>query len=178
MKILEITKGQGYIAKIEAQSFVDGEGVRCSMYVSGCPFACKNCYNKAAQNFRYGERFNETILEEIMDYCEPDYISGLSILGGEPFCNVDITLKCAQVLRQRFGNSKSLWVWTGFLYEYLVQDTAERRALLELIDVLVDGPFINHLFQPNLPYKGSLNQRIIDVPTSLSTGKRCEYITN
>lgn len=77
-----------------------------------------------------------------------------------------------------FCNSKSLWVWTGFLYEYLVQDTAERKALLERIDVLVDGPFINHLYQPKLPYKGSLNQRIIDVPPSLNTCKLYEYITN
>ncbi|HLR18940.1 MAG TPA: anaerobic ribonucleoside-triphosphate reductase activating protein [Staphylococcus sp.] len=176
MKILGITRGQGYIAKIEAQSFVDGEGVRCSMYVSGCPFDCENCYNKVAQNFKYGERFNDDILEEVLSYCEPDHISGLSILGGEPFCNLDITLKCAQTFRRRFGKSKSLWVWTGFLYEYLVQDTAERRALLELIDVLVDGPFINHLYQPNLPYKGSLNQRVIDVSTSLEKHKVCEYI--
>ncbi|WP_394523784.1 anaerobic ribonucleoside-triphosphate reductase activating protein [Staphylococcus xylosus] len=168
MTILDIKKGQGYIAKIESQSFVDGEGVRCSLYVSGCPFACKNYYNKVAQNFRYGERFNDLILQEILENCEPDYISGLSILGGEPFCNLDITLKCAQAFREKFGHSKTLWVWTGFLFEYLMEDKGERNELLKHIDVLVDGPFINHLYQPNLPYKGSLNQRVIDVKASLS----------
>ncbi|PHK48612.1 anaerobic ribonucleoside-triphosphate reductase activating protein [Staphylococcus edaphicus] len=176
MNILEIKKGQGHIAKIEAQSFVDGEGVRCSLYVSGCPFACENCYNKVAQNFRYGERFNQNIMAEIMEYCEPDYISGLSILGGEPFCNLDITLKCVEAFRCRFGTTKTLWVWTGFLFEYLKQDLAERRALLEQIDVLVDGPFINHLYRPNLPYKGSINQRVIDVQASLTSQELCEYI--
>ena len=176
MNILKIRHGQGHIAKIEAQSFVDGEGVRCSLYVSGCPFACENCYNKVAQNFKYGEPFHEDTLEEIMAYCAPNYISGLSILGGEPFCNVDITLKCAQTFRKRFGNTKSLWVWTGFLFEYLVRDSAERKTLLELIDVLVDGPFINHLYRPNLPYKGSMNQRVIDVQASLQRRRVCEYI--
>lgn len=179
--MLDIVNGQGYIAKIESQSFVDGEGVRCSIYVSGCPFACENCYNKVAQNFRYGERFNDVMLEEILDYCEPNYIDGLSILGGEPFCNLDITLQCARAFRKRFGHSKRLWVWTGFLYEYLVRETNERKVLLELVDVLVDGPFLTHLYKthlykPNLPYKGSLNQRIIDVQTSLKKHQICEYI--
>ncbi|WP_436862687.1 anaerobic ribonucleoside-triphosphate reductase activating protein [Staphylococcus caeli] len=176
MKWLDITHGQGHVAKIESQSFVDGEGVRCSLYVSGCPFACKNCYNVVAQNFKYGESFNQDILEEVMEACEPNYISGLSILGGEPFCNVDITLQCVQKFRLRFGKTKSIWVWTGFLFEYLVQDTGERSSLLKHIDILIDGPFINHLYKPNLPYKGSLNQRIIDVQTSLKQQRVCEYI--
>src|SRR5699024_7599814 len=116
MTILNIINGQGYIAKIESQSFVDGEGVRSSLYVSGCPFACLNCYNKAAQNFMYGEKFNIKTLNEILENCEPDYIEGLSILCGVPFCNLDITLNCSYAFRQRFGHSKTLWVWTGFLF--------------------------------------------------------------
>lgn len=71
---LKIENGRGYIAKIETHSFVDGEGVRCSVYVSGCPFQCLNCYNEAAQNFRYGEPFTDDILEEIITYCEPNFI--------------------------------------------------------------------------------------------------------
>ena len=176
MTILNIINGQGYIAKIESQSFVDGEGVRCSLYVSGCPFACLNCYNKAAQNFKYGEKFNDEILKEIIENCEPNYIEGLSILGGEPFCNLDITLKCAHAFRQRFGHEKTLWVWTGFLFEYLKNDQSQRNELLKNIDVLVDGPFIHHLYKPNLPYKGSLNQRVIDVQKSLASGRIHEYI--
>ena len=115
MTILNIINGQGYIAKIESQSFVDGEGVRCSLYVSGCPFACLNCYNKVAQNFKYGEKFNDEILKEIIENCEPNYIEGLSILGGEPFCNLDITLKCAHAFRQRFGHEKLYGYGQGFI---------------------------------------------------------------
>lgn len=176
MSALNIVEGRGYIAKIEQHSFVDGEGVRVSLYVSGCPFQCQGCYNVAAQNFTYGEPFSETLLEEILSSCEPNYITGLSILGGEPFCNVDITLKVAQAFRQKFGQRKTLWVWTGFLFEYLSSTTNKRFQLLSLIDVLVDGPFIQALYQPNLPYKGSLNQRVIDVQASLNEGKPVTYI--
>ena len=105
MNILNIKEGQHYIAKIESHSFVDGEGVRCSVYVSGCPFQCKGCYNVKAQNFKYGEPFELEMLEEILDYCAPSYIEGLSILGGEPFCNLFITLQLVEAFRQRFGLS-------------------------------------------------------------------------
>src|SRR5699024_3346103 len=137
MTILNIINGQGYIAKIETQSFVDGEGVRCSLDVSGCVFACVRWYNKAAQDLKYGDKFNIENLNEILENCEPDYIEGLSILGGEPFCNLDITLNCAHAFRQRFGHSKNLWVWTGFLFEYLRNDQSQRNELLKIIDVLV-----------------------------------------
>ncbi|MDT0715904.1 anaerobic ribonucleoside-triphosphate reductase activating protein [Staphylococcus chromogenes] len=176
MSALDIVEGRGYIAKIEQQSFVDGEGVRVSVYVSGCPFQCEGCYNVAAQKFTYGEPFTDEVLSEILKACEPDYIAGLSILGGEPFCNVDITLKLAEAFRKRFGPRKTLWVWTGFLFEYLARDTGLRYQLLSLIDVLVDGPFIQPLYQPNLAYKGSLNQRVIDVRQSLESGLPLSYI--
>lgn len=175
MTVLDIVDGQGYIAKIEQQSFVDGEGVRVSLYVSGCPFQCKGCYNVAAQKFNYGETFSDAILEDILTYCEPNYISGLSILGGEPFCNIDITLKVARAFREKFGQRKTLWVWTGFLFEYLKNDTGPRRQLLTFVDVLVDGLFIKSLYQPNLAYKGSLNQRVIDVPRALEMNRPIIY---
>ncbi|AKS66183.1 anaerobic ribonucleoside-triphosphate reductase activating protein [Staphylococcus schleiferi] len=165
----KIKKGAGYIAKIEYQSFVDGEGVRCSVYVSGCPFLCEGCYNVAAQNFRYGERATETLISEVLDACAPEYISGLSILGGEPFCNLDIVIPLVHAFRERYGSRKSIWVWTGFLFEYLWFADDERTALLKQVDVIVDGMFIQKLYQPNLPYKGSLNQRVIDVQQFIKT---------
>ncbi|MBL7564653.1 anaerobic ribonucleoside-triphosphate reductase activating protein [Staphylococcus saccharolyticus] len=177
MSILEIKKGQNHIAKIESQSFVDGEGVRCSVYVSGCPFQCEKCYNVKAQNFKYGASFQEEMIKEILGNCAPSYIAGLSILGGEPFCNLTITLKLAHTFRQRFGHSKTLWIWTGFLYEYLKNQTDERKELLNLTDVLVDGMFIHHLYRPNLPYKGSLNQRVINVRDSLQQNHLIEYVS-
>lgn len=91
---------------------------------------------------------------------------------------MDITLNLVKAFRARFGNKKTIWVWTGFLYEYLANDCAERRELLSYIDVLVDGLFIQHLFKPDLPYKGSLNQRIIDVQQSLSHARMIEYIVS
>ncbi|MBI5975996.1 anaerobic ribonucleoside-triphosphate reductase activating protein [Staphylococcus canis] len=159
----------GYIAKIEYHSFVDGEGVRCSVYVSGCPFKCEGCYNVAAQHFRYGEPLTDDIIEEILEACAPSYISGLSLLGGEPFCNLNVITPLIHAFRERFGQTKTIWMWTGFQIEYLSRSTRARQAILSEIDVLVDGMFIAHLYQPNLPYKGSLNQRVIDVPTYLKT---------
>lgn len=176
MSMLDIKTGQNHIAKIESHSFVDGEGVRCSVYVSGCPFQCKKCYNEKAQNFKYGETFSEDILQEILENCAPSYISGISILGGEPFCNLNISLKIARAFRERFGYSKTIWIWTGFLFEYLKHQTDERRELLELTDILVDGLFMYQLHKPNLPYKVSLNQRVIDVQDSLRSHGIIEYV--
>ena len=176
MSMLDIKTGQNHIAKIERHSFVDGEGVRCSVYVSGCPFQCKKCYNEKAQNFKYGETFSEDILQEILENCAPSYISGISILCGVPFCNLNISLKIARAFRERFGYSKTIWIWTGFLFEYLKHQTDERRELLELTDILVDGLFMYQLYKPNLPYKGSLNQRVIDVQDSLRSHGIIEYV--
>nr|WP_197271887.1 anaerobic ribonucleoside-triphosphate reductase activating protein [Staphylococcus carnosus] len=170
-----VQNGQGYIAKIEKESFVDGEGVRCSVYVSGCPFNCKGCYNHAAQNFTYGHALDDVTLKTIIEECTPDYIAGLSILGGEPFCNLD-TVECIiQAIRKQFNTQKSIWVWSGFLFETLMHDSGKRRSILEQIDVLVDGPFVQKLYQPGLPYKGSLNQRVIDVQSSLAANLIKEY---
>lgn len=170
MKALNIYEGRYYIAKVEPRTFVDGEGVRCSIYLSGCPFDCPGCYNLAAQNFTYGEVCSDEMIEEVISYCEADYISGLSILGGEPFYNLKLAERIASRFRERFGNSKTIWVWSGFVFEYLKND-AKRRYLLNNIDVLVDGPFMQQLFQPNLTFRGSLNQRIIDVQQSLLSDK-------
>lgn len=175
MKGLNIVKGRKHIAKIEPCSFVDGEGVRCSVYVSGCPFQCKGCYNLDAQRFTYGPEYTDDTLDYILDCCAPEHVSGLSILGGEPFSNLDITLALAQQFRQRFGTTKTLWIWTGFLFEYLIRD-AQRRPLVALADVIVDGPFIQSLYQPNLAYRGSLNQRIIHVAPSLEVQRPLSYI--
>lgn len=166
MNALKIYEGRYHIAKIEPRTFVDGEGVRCSIYLSGCPFDCTGCYNLAAQNFTYGEVCSDKMIEEIMSHCEADYISGLSILGGEPFCNLKLAERIVSRFRAHFGDRKTIWVWSGFVFEYLKNDH-KRSYLLKNIDVLVDGPFMQQLFQPNLAFRGSLNQRIIDVQRSL-----------
>ncbi|MDN6205523.1 MAG: anaerobic ribonucleoside-triphosphate reductase activating protein [Staphylococcus simulans] len=169
MLYAQVETGQGYLAKIEEESFVDGEGVRCSVYVSGCPFACAGCYNVAAQKFKYGTPFTDETLTQILDACAPDYIAGLSLLGGEPFCNIDILQPLIEAFRARFGHTKTIWVWSGFMFENLKHNTKARKELLKQIDVLVDGPFVQQLYQPGLAFKGSLNQRVINVPLSLQT---------
>lgn len=170
MNALKIYEGRYHIAKVEPRTFVDGEGVRCSIYLSGCPFDCLGCYNLAAQNFAYGEVCNDELIEEIISHCAAHYISGLSILGGEPFCNLKLAEKIVSRFRACFGSSKTIWIWSGFVFEYLKNDT-RRQKLLKNIDVLVDGPFMQRLFQPNLAFRGSLNQRIIDVQKSLISNK-------
>ena len=170
MNALNIYEGRYHIAKVEPRTFVDGEGVRCSIYLSGCPFDCTGCYNLAAQNFAYGEVCSDEMIEEILSHCEADYISGLSILGGEPFCNLKLAERIVSRFRARFGKRKTIWVWSGFVFEYLKND-AKRDYLLKNIDVLVDGPFMQQLFQPNLAFRGSLNQRIIDVQKSISSDR-------
>ncbi|PTJ29789.1 anaerobic ribonucleoside-triphosphate reductase activating protein [Staphylococcus simulans] len=169
MLYAQVETGQGYLAKIEEESFVDGEGVRCSVYVSGCPFACAGCYNVAAQKYKYGTPFTDEMLTQILDACAPDYIAGLSLLGGEPFCNIDIIQPLIEAFRARFGHTKTIWVWSGFMFENLKHNTKARKELLKQIDVLVDGPFVQQLYQPGLAFKGSLNQRVINVPLSLQT---------
>ncbi|RIN78290.1 anaerobic ribonucleoside-triphosphate reductase activating protein [Staphylococcus simulans] len=169
MLYAQVETGQGYLAKIEEESFVDGEGVRCSVYVSGCPFACVGCYNVAAQKFKYGTPFTDDTMTQILDACAPNYIAGLSLLGGEPFCNIDIIQPLIEAFRARFGHTKTIWVWSGFMFENLKHNTKTRRQLLNQIDVLVDGPFVQQLYQPGLAFKGSLNQRVINVPLSLQT---------
>lgn len=170
MSALNIYEGRCHIAKVEPRTFVDGEGVRCSIYLSGCPFDCTGCYNLAAQNFTYGEECSDDLIDKIIEYCAADYISGLSILGGEPFCNLKLAEKIVSRFRARFGSQKTIWVWSGFVFEYLKNDI-KRQYLLKNIDVLIDGPFMQRLFQPNLAFRGSLNQRIIDVGRSLSNDK-------
>ncbi|WP_342388207.1 anaerobic ribonucleoside-triphosphate reductase activating protein [Salinicoccus bachuensis] len=175
MQALQIYDGQYHIAKIEPHSFVDGEGVRCSIYLSGCPFSCPGCYNLHAQKFTYGERCSDAVIEEIISYCEADYIEGLSILGGEPFCNMALATEIISRFRARFGKAKSIWVWTGFMFEYLANDQ-RRYGMLKEIDVLVDGPFVDWLYRPGIPFRGSLNQRVIDVQYSLRIGTVMDYM--
>lgn len=154
----------GYIADYKPFNFVDGEGVRCSIYVSGCPFHCPGCYNKAAQSFRYGKPFTPALQERILQDLAKPYVAGLSLLGGEPFLNTPILIPLVRQMRERFGETKNVWAWSGYTLEQL-QAEPEKKELLDLCDVLVDGPFIQSLFVRNLPYRGSTNQRIIDLHT-------------
>ncbi|MCC7668223.1 MAG: anaerobic ribonucleoside-triphosphate reductase activating protein [Leuconostoc pseudomesenteroides] len=160
---------QNYIADYKAFNFVDGEGVRCSLYVSGCMFLCPGCYNVAAQNFHFGQPYTQALEDQIIEDLSQDYVQGLTLLGGEPFLNTDVCLKLCRRVRQEFGNSKDIWSWTGYTWDELQNETYDKARLLSLIDILVDGRFLEEEKDLTLQFRGSANQRIIDVPKSLAS---------
>ena len=155
------------IADYKAFNFVDGEGVRNSIYVSGCPFNCRGCYNRIVQNFNYGVPYTEELEQQIIDDLKHDYVQGLTLLGGEPFLNTTVLIPLVKRVREIYGNTKDIWSWSGYYYEELLQDTEDKIELLHLIDVLVDGRFDITKKDLTLQFRGSSNQRIIDVPQSL-----------
>ncbi|RTK77089.1 anaerobic ribonucleoside-triphosphate reductase activating protein [Enterococcus faecalis] len=162
---------QKKIADYKAFNFVDGEGVRNSLYVSGCLFACEGCFNKAVQNFNYGTPFTESLMNQIIEDLYHDYVQGLTLLGGEPFLNTDVCLSVVKRVRETFGSAKDIWSWSGYTFEELLLETPDKLELLHSIDILVDGRFELAKRNLNLQFRGSSNQRIIDVPKSLAAGK-------
>ena len=162
---------QKKIADYKAFNFVDGEGVRNSLYVSGYLFACEGCFNKAVQNFNYGTPFTESLMNQIIEDLSHDYVQGLTLLGGEPFLNTDVCLSVVKRVRETFGSAKDIWSWSGYTFEELLLETPDKLELLHSIDILVDGRFELAKRNLNLQFRGSSNQRIIDVPKSLAAGK-------
>ncbi|KAF1301298.1 MULTISPECIES: anaerobic ribonucleoside-triphosphate reductase activating protein [Enterococcus] len=162
---------QNYVADYKAFNFVDGEGVRNSLYVSGCLFACEGCFNKAVQNFRYGVPFSQELEERIITDLGHDYVQGLTLLGGEPFLNTAVCLQVVKRVRKEFGSTKDIWSWSGYTFEELLAETDDKLELLGAIDILVDGRFELAKRDLNLQFRGSSNQRIIDVQKSLAAGK-------
>lgn len=160
-----------YVADYKPFNFVDGEGVRCSLYVSGCLFNCPGCYNKAAQNFHYGQPYTQDLEDQIIEDLGHDYVQGLTLLGGEPFLNTQVCLKICKRVRKEFGHKKDIWSWSGYTWEELLKDSDDKKELLGLIDILVDGRFLQDKKDLTLQFRGSSNQRVIDVPKSLKQGK-------
>lgn len=162
---------QNYIADYKAFNFVDGEGVRNSLYLSGCPFACEGCFNVAAQNFHYGKPFSEELLETIIADTAHDYVQGITFLGGEPFLNTAVCLAVIDRLKSQFGSTKDIWSWSGYTFEELLLESSDKLEMLRQIDVLVDGRFEESRKDLMLQFRGSRNQRIIDVQKSLAQGE-------
>lgn len=161
-------------AAIKKNDIANGPGVRVSLFVSGCRHRCKNCFNSEAWDFSYGKPFEEKTADDILKALEPQYIEGFSLLGGEPFEpeNTEILAPFLKRIKEKFPQ-KSIWCYTGFVFdtELLVADKTAISQMLESIDVLVDGRFIEELKSPALIFRGSSNQRIIDVKKSLITGE-------
>lgn len=152
--------------KIRKMDISDGPGVRVSIFMQGCTFNCPNCFNQETHDFNGGKEFTEETIEKVLELANKDTIRGLSILGGEPMHpkNIDGTLKLAKQFKEKYPN-KDVWVWTGFEFEKLKHEN------LKYIDVIIDGLFKEELHRPNLKWKGSSNQRVIDVQKSLKENK-------
>jgi anaerobic ribonucleoside-triphosphate reductase activating protein len=161
---------QAYIADYKPFNFVDGEGVRCSLYVSGCMFHCEGCYNQATWNFRYGKPYTQELEERIMSDLVQPYVQGLTLLGGEPFLNTGILLPLLKRIRTELPE-KDIWSWTGYTWEEMLLETEDKLEMLNYVDILVDGRFELAKKNLNLQFRGSSNQRIIDVKKSRISGE-------
>lgn len=164
-------------ATVKTHDVANGEGVRVSLFVSGCTHHCKGCFNAEAWDFDYGEAYDEAIEQKVIDALAPSYISGLSLLGGEPFepQNQPSLLKLLRRFRNEYPE-KNVWCYTGYSFENDILagnlgDEAITIEMISLIDILVDGEFVEDLKDLHLRFRGSSNQRIIDVKKSLKCGE-------
>ena len=149
----------------------NGEGVRVSLFVSGCTHHCHNCFNPETWSFSYGSPFDEQAQSKLLTLLSPDYIDGLSLLGGEPFepDNQRALVPFLKKVRAQYPG-KTIWCYTGYTFERLL-DNPKQAELLKYIDVLVDGKFKQALRDESLLFRGSSNQRLIDVKASLKANK-------
>ena len=153
---------------IRKMDISNGPGVRVSIFMQGCHFHCKNCFNPETWNFEGGKEFNDNTINKVLELCNKDEVKGLSILGGEPMHpnNIEGTTKLAKAFKEKYPD-KDIWVWSGFRFDEDLKD----KEVLNYIDVLVDGTYKDELHDPTLKWKGSSNQRVIDVKKSLKNNE-------
>lgn len=161
-------------AEIKNCDIANGPGVRVSLFVSGCTHHCPGCFNEVAWDFDYGKPFTRETEDAILDMLRPDYVRGLTLLGGEPFepQNQEAVVGLLRRIRQELPG-KSVWAFSGYLFDkdILSGRLGDTREYLSYLDVLVDGPFVEAKKNLSLRFRGSENQRLIDVPASLKAGK-------
>ena len=164
-------------AAIKNFDIANGPGVRVSLFVSGCTHHCKGCFNEEAWDFNYGEPFTQKTIDAILDMLSPDYVKGITLLGGEPFepQNQPEILNLLRQIKQTFPN-KSVWAFSGYLFDKEILSGKLgpweiTREYLSYVDVLVDGRFVIEKKDLSLRFRGSANQRIIDVAASLAKGE-------
>ena len=161
-------------ATIKNCDIANGPGVRVSLFVSGCTHRCPGCFNEVAWDFDYGEPFTEKIMDTIVEMLRPSYVRGLTLLGGEPFepRNQGAVVELLRKIKAELPE-KSIWAFSGYLFDkdILSGRLGDCSEYLSYLDVLVDGPFIMAKKNLSLRFRGSENQRLIDVPASLSAGE-------
>lgn len=164
-------------AGIKYCDIANGTGCRTVLFVSGCRNACKGCFQPQTWDFAYGEPFDEKVQKEVLDSLAPDYITGITLLGGEPF-EPENQKELVPFMRKVVAQypNKNVWAFTGYIYDKdLVaggrRHTEDTDELLSMIDVLVDGPFVEELKDITLKFRGSSNQRVLDLRETIRTGK-------
>ena len=153
---------------IRKMDIANGPGVRVSVFMQGCEFHCKNCFNPDTWSFDKGKEFTDEVIEHILELANHDHIRGLSILGGEPMHpnNIEGTTKLAKAFKEKYPN-KTIWAWSGFKFD----EDLKGKEVLNYLDVLVDGQYKDELHDFRLKWRGSSNQRVIDVQKSLEENK-------
>ena len=164
-------------ADIKRVDVANGEGVRVSVFVSGCNHHCKGCFNECAWDFKYGNEFDNQAKENVIKFMDHDYIKGLSLLGGEPLepANQEGLLPLIKEVKEKYPD-KTIWCYTGFdfekdIVENMAQTNSTTKELLKYIDVVVDGKFVEDLKSPKLRFRGSSNQRILDAQETIKEHK-------
>ena len=164
-------------ASIKNCDIANGPGVRVSLFVSGCTHHCQDCFNQEAWDFDYGEVFDQGVMDHILELLKPSYIRGITYLGGEPLDprNQPGLLELSRQIKARMPE-KSIWCFTGYTLDKDILpgklgDRAVTQELLSYLDVLVDGEFVEALKNLSLRFRGSSNQRLIDVPKTLAAGE-------
>lgn len=162
-----------YYGAIKKYDIANGQGVRISLFVSGCTNQCKNCFQPETWNFQYGQPYTKETEQEILDFLKNDFVQGLSLLGGEPFepANQRELVNLCRKVKEQYPN-KDIWSYTGFVLDQDILEGGRKYCevtdeLLSYIDVLVDGPFIEEKKNITLKFRGSENQRVIDLQKSL-----------
>ena len=163
--------------EIKKYDIANGPGVRVSIFVSGCTHHCKGCFNPSSWDFDAGKKFTDETIDEIIEALKPDYIKGLTLLGGEPMepANQVALLPLIKRVKEEFPN-KDIWAFSGYLYDKQIMDVMAKKydftkEFIKYIDVLVDGEFIEEQKDLSIVYRGSRNQRIIDIKKSLEQGE-------
>lgn len=153
-------------AEIRKFDVSNAPGVRTTLFVSGCTHNCKGCFNKDLQDFNYGEVWSNKVEDKIISYIKNDNIVGLNILGGEPLQQIKDDDLINFLKRVKKETNKNIWLWSGYLFEEIIEDVS-RREFLDYIDILVDGKFNISKRNISLKYRGSSNQRVIDIQKTL-----------
>ena len=154
--------------KIRKMDISNGPGVRVSIFMQGCAFNCKNCFNPETHDFNAGQEFSEDTIKKVLALCENEHVEGLSILGGEPMNpqNIEGTTALAKAFKEKYPN-KNLWAWSGYKFDEDLKD----KEVLNYLDVLVDGVYVDEKRNPKLKWRGSENQRVIDIKESIKQHK-------